>query len=153
MKLKNKWCQDPVWLTTYYLHILEGNLSPLPPLQIMSMMLSYALDNLAEHVWSCDKWKEVFRKHIWLENGKNYLDNWSLYCSNVSLKIIYFSLCPSLGLTYLCHCRVLVWMYVDCVMHAVVGGQPEFVKFLGTLSESWTCFLRINAIFDWSERL
>jgi len=33
-------------------------------------------------------------------------------------------------------------MSVGCVMHTVVGGQPEFIRFLGTLSESWTCFFK-----------
>jgi hypothetical protein len=32
------------------MHKLEGNLSPLAPLQIMPMMFSYVLDNLAEHL-------------------------------------------------------------------------------------------------------
>jgi hypothetical protein len=34
----------------YKIRILEGNLSPLAPLQVMLVMLSYVLDILAEHL-------------------------------------------------------------------------------------------------------
>jgi hypothetical protein len=34
----------------YKIHILQGNLSPLAPLQVMPVMLSYVLDIFAEHL-------------------------------------------------------------------------------------------------------